>query len=187
MSQEFGNSKSDSKKSKDNSKHENVNVIFFPARRAQRLIEQGMDDFAKGDVSGAVNSFRSSTEMYPTAEGFTYWGWMLSFQGDLDSAIDLCKKAIDLDPEFGNPYNDIGTYFMKKGELDSAIPWLERAKVALRYEPKHFPFLNLGRIYLSQGKFLTALREFEGALEFDSENTELRAVIDRIKASNYTS
>jgi len=28
---------------------------------------------------------------------------------------------------------------MQKGELDQAMPWLERAKLAKRYEPRHSP------------------------------------------------
>ena len=40
--------------------------------------------------------------------------------------IDLCFKAIQLDPEFGNPYNDMG-YLMRLGKLESSIKWFIRA------------------------------------------------------------
>jgi Tfp pilus assembly protein PilF len=55
-------------------------------------------------------------------------------------------RAIEIDPEFGNPYNDIGVYLMQRDRLDDAVPWLERAKLAKRYEPRQFPYMNLGRI-----------------------------------------
>src|SRR6266478_1313610 len=45
------------------------------------------------------------------------------------------------------------------------IPWLEKAKQARRYEPRQFPFMNLGRVYLQQGHWWEALREFEGAVQ----------------------
>ena len=38
--------------------------------------------------------------------------------GKLDEAIEECYKAIDRDPDFGNPYNDIGAYLIEKGQLD---------------------------------------------------------------------
>src|SRR5207253_8419965 len=38
-----------------------------------------------------------------------------------------CKKAIAVDPTFGNPYNDIGAYLIERGEHAQAIPWLEKA------------------------------------------------------------
>src|SRR5678816_2712506 len=53
------------------------------------------------------------------------------------------RRPIDVDPTVGNPYNDIGSYLMKQGKLDDAIVWLEKAKSAPRYEPRHYPYLNL--------------------------------------------
>ena len=50
--------------------------------------------------------------------------------------------------------NDIGSYLVKKGKLDEAIEWLEKAKTAPRYEPRHFPYMNLGRIYAQKGMVL---------------------------------
>ncbi len=157
------------------------NVVDFTQVRSASLLRKGLEAAAKGRVDEAIASFRQSVEAQPTAEAFTYWAWMTSFLGDLDGAIELCKTAIAVDPDFGNPYNDIGTYFMKKGELDTAIPWLELAKEAARYEPKHFPYLNLGRIYLSRCDFAGALKEFKKALELDPTNGELQLVVSRIQ------
>jgi hypothetical protein len=41
---------------------------------------------------------------------------------------------------------------------DEAIPWLGKAKQARRYEPRQFPFMNLGRVYLYAAKTLHQLR-----------------------------
>ena len=67
--------------------------------------------------------------------------------GRLDDAIEECHKAIAQDPDFGNPYNDIGAYLIEKGELDEAIVWFQKALQARRYESPAFPHLNLGRVY----------------------------------------
>ncbi|NIO09761.1 MAG: tetratricopeptide repeat protein, partial [Deltaproteobacteria bacterium] len=45
---------------------------------------------------------------FPTAEAYTFLGWTYSFMGQLNEAIEECQRAITLDPDFGNPYNDIG-------------------------------------------------------------------------------
>jgi hypothetical protein len=42
---------------------------------------------------------------------------------------------------------------------------LKKAKQAKRYEPRQFPFVNLFRVYLRQGRWWEALREFEGAVQ----------------------
>ena len=117
-----------------------------------------------GDLDRAITLYQESIRVCPTAEAHTFLGWTYSFQGRLDEATEECHRAIALDPDFGNPYNDIGVYLMQQDRYDEAIPWLEKAKVARRYEPRQFPYMNLGRIYLKQGKWVEALREFESAV-----------------------
>jgi Tfp pilus assembly protein PilF len=91
-------------------------------------------------------------------------GYRLQMAGDLDAAVDVYRRAIELDPDFGNPYNDIGVYLMQQDRLEEAIPWLERAKRAPRYEPRQFPYMNLGRVYMRQRRWWEALHELEGAV-----------------------
>jgi Tfp pilus assembly protein PilF len=119
----------------------------------------------RGDMERAVELYTESIAIFPTAEAFTFRGWAYSAMGRLDDAISECRRAIETDPTFGNPYNDIGAYLIEKGETDEAIDWLEQAKLAPRYEPRHFPFMNLGRLYASRGMVRRAIEEFEGALK----------------------
>src|SRR5919197_4173179 len=126
----------------------------------------------RGDLDRAVEVYRRSLAEHPTAEAHTFLGWALSFQGHLEEAISECLRAIELDPDFGNPYNDIGVYLMQQGRLEEAIPWLERAKQAPLNEPRQFPFMNLGRIYLKQGRWWEALRQLEAAVRLAPDDPE---------------
>ena len=146
-------------------------------QRARELWETGLQHLMEGDVFSAVDHFNLSLKVRPTAEGYTYRGWAISFLGQWEEAITDCKRAIDLDPDFGNPYNDIGVYLMHLGLLDQAVPWLEKAKSARRYEPKHFPYLNLGHVYMAMGDPGRALGEYVQALELDPENDVARKAI----------
>src|SRR5262245_20565552 len=157
------------------------NIVEFGVKRAHKIIEAGLRFFSNGELPEALDCFKQSIEIEETPEGYTYWGWALSFMGQLDEAIQLCMKAIKMDPDFGNPYNDIGTYHMKKGELATAIPWLEKAKLAKRYEPRHFPYLNLGRIHLRRGRWWDALREFEGAVRAAPNDPEARKALHTLR------
>lgn len=136
----------------------------------------------EGELDRAIEIYRRSIAVYPTAEAHTFLGWTLSFQGRLEEATEECLRAIEIDPEFGNPYNDIGVYLMQQGRLEEAIPWLTKAKQAKRYEPRQFPFMNLGRIYLKQGRWWEALREFEGAVRAAPENIGARKALHSIRA-----
>ncbi len=150
-------------------------------QRAIELWQEGCRLQMAGDLERAIETYRRSIEVCPTAEAHTYLGWTYSFQNRIEEATAECLKAIQLDPEFGNPYNDIGVYLMQQDRLDEAVPWLEKAKRARRYEPRHFPCLNLGRIYLRQRKWWEALREFEGAVRLAPQDAETRKVLHTLR------
>lgn len=132
--------------------------------RALELLEHGLLAQQTGALDEAVRFYKQSLALFPTADAHTYLGWAYRKQGDLDAAIAECELALRLDPEFGNPYNDIGVYLMEKDQLDEAIPWFEKAKRARRYEPRHFPYINLGHIYAGKGMLVKAQEEFSHAL-----------------------
>jgi tetratricopeptide (TPR) repeat protein len=120
-----------------------------------------------GNLDEAVKNYKLSIEFYPTAEAHTYLGWTYSFMGNLEEAIEECKKAIDIDPDFGNPYNDIGSYLIQQGNYDEAVTWLELALKSKRYESKHFAHLNLGRVFELKGLWFEALDEYKQAMELE--------------------
>ncbi len=150
---------------------------------ARQLIEDGNLALKRGDVSTARDCFRLSNQYCQSADALTFWGWMENKLGNMDLAIELCKQAIQLDPNFGNPYNDIGSYLITKGLYDEAIPWLEKAKCASRYEPKQFPHLNLARVYIAKGMPISALEEFKKALKYVPNDSELIRSIHLLQTS----
>ena len=135
-----------------------------------------------GELDQAIARYRESIEVCPTAEAHTFLGWTLSFQDKLDEAIAECLRAIEVDPDFGNPYNDIGVYLMQQGKLDEALPWLDKAKRARRYEPRQFPFMNTARIHLKQGRWWEALREFEGAVRVAPDDKAAHQALHSLRA-----
>src|ERR1700683_981518 len=131
---------------------------------AWKLLQQAYQAQMHGDYDHAIELYTKSLDIFPTAEAHTFLGVTYHFQGKVDQAIAECKRAIEVDPEFGNPYNDIGAYLINKGELDEAVQWLEKAKHAPRYDPRHFPYMNLGKLYARKGMVMKAIAEFEEAL-----------------------
>jgi len=135
----------------------------------------------EGEYDRAVELYRESLALHPTAEAHTFLGWTFHFQGKIQDAIDECKLAIEVDPDFGNPYNDIGAYLIGLGRNDEAIPWLEQAIAAKRYEPRHFPYFNLGRVYVAKGLINRAREQFQQALEIEPRYTLAREALDKIR------
>ena len=151
--------------------------------RAMELIREAMHHQSGGELEEAIRLYKRSISIYPTADAHTYLGWTYSFQGRIEEAIAECETAITIDPEFGNPYNDIGVYLLQEKKLDEAIPWLEKAKGTKRYEPRHFPYLNLGRIYTAKGMINRALEEFRGALKFNPDDTMALEAIKQLESN----
>ncbi len=152
--------------------------------KAEALIKAGQACVLDDDYETALLHFKHSVDTFPTAEGYTYWAWMLSYQGELETCITLCKKAIEIDPEFGNAYNDIGSYLIELDQLDAAIPWLIKATEARHTDAPHFPYINLARIYLKQNKDALAIEAYTTLLELDPSNVEARYVLAHLRESD---
>jgi Tfp pilus assembly protein PilF len=149
--------------------------------RAVSLWQAGYRAQMEGDLERAVELYTESIELSPTAEAYTFRGWAYSRLGRTEDAMAECHKAIEVDPDFGNPYNDIGAYLLAKGQLDEAVGWFEKAKRARNYEPRHFPFMNLGRVYAAKGMFVRAIQEFEGALRIEPDEPFCRRALAELR------
>jgi Tfp pilus assembly protein PilF len=149
--------------------------------KALELVQRAMNHQIAGEIEDSIRLYRESIALHPTADAHTYLGWAYSFQGRIDEAIAQCEIAIQLDPQFGNPYNDLGVYLMQQQKFDEAIPWLERAKQAQRYEPRHFPYINLGRVYMIKGMLQKAIEEFRQAVRLNPADTELVQLLEELE------
>lgn len=149
--------------------------------QARELFQRAYQAQMAGELDRAVELYKHSIEICPTAEAHTFLGWTYSFQGETHAAIDECKRAIEVDPTFGNPYNDIGAYLIDLGRFDEAISWLEQAIRAPRYEPRQFPHFNLGRVYLAKGNFLRARQCFQEALRIEPDYLLAQQAIGRLR------
>ena len=134
------------------------------AGEAREHFEQGYGEQMAGRIDAAIECYRRSIAIHPSAEAHTFLGWALSHQGRHEDAIAECHRAIAVDPTFGNPYNDIGAYFIEMGWWKEAIPWLEKALAAPRYENREFAHMNLGRVYEHLGQWEKALKAYKAAL-----------------------
>jgi len=149
---------------------------------AMELVGRAYQHHMKGELDRAIDLYGQSLEIFPTAEAYTFRGWARSLRQDYDGAIADCHRAIDVDPEFGNPYNDIGAYFLELGQPEDAIPWLHMALKAKRYESYCFPHFNLGRVYESQEKLELALEHYRKALLENAGYAAAARAIERVEA-----
>ena len=149
---------------------------------AKKYFDKGFELHMDGKLNEAIENYLISIEFHPTAEAHTYLGWVYSMKGEYEKAIEECKTAIALDPDYGNPYNDIGSYLISLNRLEEAIVWLEGAINAKNYIPRHYPYLNLGFIYEKRGEWFTALGYYKKALELQPDSERAKKSTMRLTA-----
>ena len=153
-----------------------------PRQRAVEFFQAAYQCQVSGDYDQAIVLYTRSIEAFPTAEAYTFRGWSYSYLGEYDKAIAECLEAIKVDPDFGNPYNDIGAYLIEQGKLDEAIPWLEKATRAKRYEAYCYPHFNLGRVYERKNRWQEARQCYARAYEINHQYSVALVAIRRLQA-----
>jgi len=137
--------------------------------RAEDYFRRAYEHQERGQYEEAIELYSHSIDAFPTAEAYTFRGWAYSFQGNYEQAIADCRRAIRFDPNFGNPYNDIGAYLIEQGQWDAAIPWFHKALGASRYASYCFPHFNLGRVYEHRREWIKARQHYLRALQLDRQ------------------
>ena len=153
-----------------------------PRGEAIELFRRAFEAQQVEDYAEAIELYQRSIATYPTAEAHTFLGWVYSFQGRYDEAIDECLAAISVDPTLGNPYNDIGSYLVAKGNNYDSIKWFKLALVAPRYEARAYPHMNLARVYEQRHHLLEAARHYGLALEAEPGYAQAAVALRRLQA-----
>lgn len=170
----------------ENSNVDQISITSLQAKREERhrdWIQKGHEFIFQKKPQEALEAFQKASELSETAEVLTLMGWAYSQMNQLEKAKGFCLQAIKLDPDYGPPYNDLGTYLLNEGQPNEALKWFELAKKATLYQNKEYPFINAGRAYLAKKDVMKALEQFEFALEIAPYHEELKSTVAKLKTS----
>jgi hypothetical protein len=86
---------------------------------------------------------------------------------DLESAIDFYRRAIELYPDYGQAYSNLGLAYQKTNRVAEAL-WANRKAIMLAEGSKRnvvraSSYYNIARIYESQNQWDSALQNYEWA------------------------
>lgn len=139
-----------------------------PAQRAEALWREAAGLHVEQEYAAAIERFRASIALQPTARAHTWLAWSLSRLGDYERAVEHCRRAIALDPDYPNAYNDLGSYLVTLDRAREAEPWLRRALAFDDYCCPHYAWYHLGRAQLLQGRPQAAMESVEKSLRHRS-------------------
>lgn len=95
------------------------------------------------------------------AANFFYKGLAADNEKNFDAAINNYKRAIELYPEYGMPYANLGNVYKNRGDFETALAYY---KTALKLNPKFTDlYVNIGNVYYGMRDFETAFSYYRKA------------------------
>ena len=96
-------------------------------------------------------------------------------EGQLDKAIQLLTRVIQLAPRYADAYNNLAVVHSANGDRDLALSF---AKKAISFAPKKGAYhRTLGLVYYSSGKLDEAITAFNKAISLGEAPAEMRSVL----------
>jgi len=140
-------------------------------RPTQEQLDLVMQKYSNGQIEGALQSINELIIDFPNVPLLhNIRGACYSANGLTESAIKSFQKAIDLKPDYAEPFYNIAVALQNQGSFEGAIFNYEKA-ISLQ---KAYPtaYNNLGIIYLDTGNTLKALECFEWAIAYKPDYHE---------------
>lgn len=150
-------------------------------KKYDALLQKGHEAIYNKLNDEALLYFEKARNISDTAEILTLIGWCHSLNKDWEQAKTLCLKAIQKDPDYGPPYNDLGNYLLSDGQVNESLKWFELAKKATQYQNREYPYINAGRAYIIKKDYDKALEEFSKALTIAPYHDELHETVLRLR------
>jgi tetratricopeptide (TPR) repeat protein len=106
-----------------------------------------------------------------SAQNHNNLGDLYGRRGELDKAVEHFKKAIELQPNYGDAYHNLANTYGQMGKIELAI---ENYQKALEFNPGLWQSdQNLAAIYFNQEKFDLAAQHQEKAVTLNPQNASL--------------
>ncbi|RLN05889.1 hypothetical protein BBJ28_00007594 [Nothophytophthora sp. Chile5] len=142
---------------------------------AELLTSEDLEASDKARLAKAY--YTESIKVFETADAHAFLGWHCYLDGEIEEAVSECERAIELDPTFGNAYNDLGLIRVKQGKKDEALTLFERAKTAPRNDVRAYACQNLAALHLEHNRVKPALHEYIEALHWMRPEEANRSMI----------
>lgn len=140
----------------------------FHPNAPETLRARGVLLYFDGKDNDAAPLLNKAQESQPAPEGFYYLGLVYMRKGDLETAVSMLRKQLDIAPNFIPSRVLISRIFLQQRRIDQAV--LE-AQMAVKIQPRSpQAHLALGSALVASGKIEQGLKEVTSALD---ENPEL--------------
>jgi tetratricopeptide (TPR) repeat protein len=132
----------------------------------ERLIVQGLEAGAKGEVVRQKECYTKLTAAYPSdARGFNLLGGHYFGQQDYPAAIAAYTRATVIDPSFSQPYNQLGYAYRFTEKYPEAEQAFKKYIELIPGDPN--PYDSYAELLMKTGRFEESIKNYEKALSLD--------------------
>ncbi len=124
----------------------------------------------QGKWDRAVEFYEKSLPLNPKlgAEIYNQLGFIYLSQEKWEASEEVLRRSIAMRPHNPAPYHNLGLYFEKRGNIDQAISYQEKAN---QLDPDYsLPYEALGRLYQQKGWKAKSLEAYQNYLKYSSRS-----------------
>lgn len=136
------------------------------------LFSSGRHFFRLGDLDRSEYFFRSFLENEESFEAYFYLGLISTQKNHLEDALEFYYKSVTINPEYGNPCNEIGIILLRMGKDKDAVFWLKKSIRCMQNDAPHISFFNLATLYKMWNRPERSLQFLYRAIELKPEFEE---------------
>lgn len=153
--------------------------IELDSKNPLTFFQRGLIHQQRGDRARAIEDYNEALRLRPTFARALNNRGMLRADADPAGAIEDFQRAADADPLLVEPYANLGTALIKKGEYEAAVLEFD---TALGFEPENFGYLRIRAFAKSlAGDRDGAIADYQAALRVSPGNPEV--LFDLAKAT----
>lgn len=137
-------------------------------------------DFAEKDYAGMLTHAQLAIGVDPEL----FWGWLfqsraLRYLNRLVEAEAAARRAVELVPDKGGPYAELGHALRRQNRLNEAIKEYKRAITLV--PDNAWYHLYLGNAYRADGQVEQAIEEYRRTVELDPGNSAARQALEELE------
>ena len=146
-----------------------------------------MNQIAKGffrleDLERAEFYFLRSLEIQETPETLFFLGLLADQKKHPFLALNYFRRSVMNNPDYGNPYNEIGVILLRQGKYRESMFWLKKSLQCSLHDAPHVPLYNLAALYKIWNRPERSLQYLYRALHVAPEFSEAIQLRDEILA-----
>ncbi|MGK7882262.1 MAG: tetratricopeptide repeat protein, partial [Crocosphaera sp.] len=151
-----GNNLQNTESNPTTSETQNITPSQTTTDEVQRLIDQSVEQYQRGEYQEAVNTAVGITQQYPNDDqGWYYLGELMGTFQQYEQAITSYDKALQLKPDYYEAWTNRGVALRNLGRFDEAIASYDKA---LQLKPDYY------EAWVYRGNALDELRRLDEAI-----------------------